>query len=644
VLFARRSLTAPLVVVLAALVLAGVVAPVPARAAGPVTDEVLVVAAARQGAYLFNPDAMDQTAAALNGPVHDYWAEQSFGAIEVHATAWPTYLSTTATCGDIQGVYAEVAAATGFQPGPGRHLLVYGAALGENLPGCSYFDADLGTGRGSGGRAYVRSWGANDLVRALGRNFGLPDSDAQQCIDSVVWGTCATEPRGDGYDPMGNNVNSAVGSLSMPQAARLGVLPADRRVAVSSNANTSGTVTLKPLSGRTGVLAVELADPSSHISYWLELRAATGRDSWVTSAYPSPLQAGVLLRRTGPADAGVTLLDPTPTGHEWYAGIAWEQNRQVAMPVGQDINLGNTFHVAVTAVSPTSATVRFTTRGDSYAGDAFCISSWRPTAPMTGVALIDNGGLAAAALGRDRSLWLRPVDGGAAWFPLGGAALYGPAGTTAGTTSYLFVVGGDGGLYYRAGSGTSWGPWASLGGRLTSTPAAASLGNGHVRVFGRGADGTLWSREFSNGRWSDWIGHGGVMTAMPTATADVASGRIVVVVRGTDGYLWEQSMPPGGAGPFRRYDEGASCSALAMGSTRVPGDAGLGVYLDRNSSPRLFTTMGSRTIGGSVTTTPAVQFVGDGFLVAGRGADGALWIHDRRPGGTGWVSLGGSIL
>jgi hypothetical protein len=643
VLLARRWLTAPLVVVLAALVLSGVLAPVPARAAVPVTNEVLVVAAARQGAYLFNPDAMDQTAAALNGPVHDYWAEQSFGAIEVHATAWPTYLSTTATCGDIQGVYAEVAAATGFQPGPGKHLLVYGAALGENLPNCSYFDADLGSGRGSGGRAYVRSWGTNDLVRALGRNFGLGYADAQQCIDVVVWGTCTKEPRGDGYDPMGNNVNS-IGSLSVPQAARLGVLPADRRVTVASSANTSGTVTLKPLSGRTGVLALELADPSSHTSYWLELRAASGRDSWVTSAYPSPLQAGVLLRRTGPDDSGVTLLDPTPTGSEWYGGIAWEQNRQVAMPIGRELNLGNTFHVAVTAVSATSATVWFTTRGDSFAGDAACEAPWR-TAPMTGVALLSNGGLTAAALGRDRSLWLRPVDGGAgSWLPLGGTALYGPAGTTAGTTSYLFIIGTDGGLYYRAGSGSSWGPWVGLGGRLTSTPAAASLGNGHVRVFGRGADGTLWSREFVNGEWSGWIGHGGVMTAMPTATADLASGRIVVVVRGTDNFLWEQSMPSGGAGPFKRYPAGASCSTLAMGSTRVLGDAGLGVFLDAGSSPRLFTTMGSRTIGGKVTTTPAVQFQGDGFLLAGRGADGGLWIHDRRPGGPGWVSLGGSIL
>jgi hypothetical protein len=44
------------------------------------------------------------------------------------------------------------------------------------------------------------------------------------------------------------------------------------------------------------------------------------------------------------------------------------------------------------------------------------------------------------------------------------------------------------------------------------------------------------------------------------------------------------------------------------------------------------------------TTTPAVQFEGDGSLLAGRGADGGLWINDRRPGGTGWGTLGGSIL
>ena len=77
-------------------ILSGLVAPAAARAAGPVTNEFLVVAAVRQGGE-HPPRGWDDPTTPLHyGVVHDYWAEQSVGAIEVHATAWPTFVTTTA--------------------------------------------------------------------------------------------------------------------------------------------------------------------------------------------------------------------------------------------------------------------------------------------------------------------------------------------------------------------------------------------------------------------------------------------------------------------------------------------------------------------------------------------------------------------
>lgn len=356
----RRSSTAPLVLVLAALaVLSGVLLPAAARGAVPVTNEVLVVAAVRQGGSIGQPDDMTSAAAAVNGPVHDYWAEQSNGTIEVHATAWPAYVTTQADCGDIQGVYAEVAAATGFQAGPGKHLLVYGASLGQNVPNCSYWDADLGSSRTAGGRSYVRSWSPSDIDRALGRNFGLADAAAEQCIGGVHTGQCQPELRGDWYDPMGGN-HGDVGALSGPQAAKLGVLPAGQLDTFSDTAEPVHTVSLSAVGGRTGLRALKLTGPQEDL--WLEYRGATGRDAWLGSqVMPPVLQTGVVVHVSRTWDPGTTLLlDPTPTGalcDVCVGGASWEETRQVALPIGQPVDISG-YTVTVQSVSGGMARVQ----------------------------------------------------------------------------------------------------------------------------------------------------------------------------------------------------------------------------------------------------------------------------------------------
>ncbi len=59
------------------------------------------------------------------------------------------------------------------------------------------------------------------------------------------------------------------------------------------------------------------------------------------------------------------------------------------------------------------------------------------------------------------------------------------------------------------------GGWTSLGGKLTSAPAAARDGSG-LHVYARGSDGTIASRSLVGGAWSAWASHGDGIGAIPT--------------------------------------------------------------------------------------------------------------------------------
>ena len=78
---------------------------------------------------------------------------------------------------------------------------------------------------------------------------------------------------------------------------------------------------------------------------------------------------------------------------------------------------------------------------------------------------------------------------GAVWVPAGGLL---PAGTFA-----VFGRGTDNALGWAYQTATGWSRWASLGGGITSRPAAyaapASAGSSNViAVYARGADGAVW--------------------------------------------------------------------------------------------------------------------------------------------------------
>ncbi|HVF18744.1 MAG TPA: phosphodiester glycosidase family protein [Mycobacteriales bacterium] len=185
---------------------------------------------------------------------------------------------------------------------------------------------------------------------------------------------------------------------------------------------------------------------------------------------------------------------------------------------------------------------------------------------------------------------------------LGGSLTSGPAAAaTEPGRLHVFARGGDGAVWTRRFEGGKWSGWSTLGGPVLGEPSVVATGPGRLDLFARFGDGTLRHRALRQARWSDWADLGGALTS-PPAAATYGGGRLVVFVRSTEDAVWQKSHDGVGWQPFAR-------------------------------------------VGGAATSSPAATSHTDGLVdLYVRGTDGALYHRSLRNGAySPWTALGGAL-
>jgi hypothetical protein len=191
--------------------------------------------------------------------------------------------------------------------------------------------------------------------------------------------------------------------------------------------------------------------------------------------------------------------------------------------------------------------------------------------------------------------------------------------------------------------------WETLGGVLTSKPAAASPSSNRFDVFARGSDGHLWVRMYNGSTWGNWLPFGGLLyPGTGPAVTSSGPGRVDVFVEGTDRQLWHGWLD--GSGWHAWEPLGGTLASGPAAASWGPGRIDVVIEGTDHAVWHKWFTGGSwypgwESLGSQTTADPAITSWGSGRLdIFTRGPDNQLGhIFYTSDTWSGWESLGGNL-
>ncbi|MFE9425761.1 hypothetical protein ACFYNO_22655 [Kitasatospora sp. NPDC006697] len=229
----------------------------------------------------------------------------------------------------------------------------------------------------------------------------------------------------------------------------------------------------------------------------------------------------------------------------------------------------------------------------------------------------------------------------------------------------VFVRGADNALWVDSYLNGTWGSWTSLGGTLSDSPTAASIGQDRIDVFVRGTDGAVFQKTYQQApgtpnanqsccpaywpsvswtsSWTDLLGPAttsspNTIVGAPTAVASL--NRVDLFARGADNALWQKSYVSGVWSNWTSL--GGTLNSAPVAASGGPGQ----IDVFATKSDNTVSTLGWTAAGGwasswssvgtqTVTGTPSAAEVGSRANVYARGTDNTLWQAYRS--GSSWV-------
>lgn len=212
----------------------------------------------------------------------------------------------------------------------------------------------------------------------------------------------------------------------------------------------------------------------------------------------------------------------------------------------------------------------------------------------------------------------------------------------------LFALGTDQALWHTWWDGSKWGAWHSLGGVLTSTPAAVAWGPNRLDVFALGTDHGIWHIAWDGQAWTPW--HGFNLPTSFILSPEVVSwgpDRLDVFAVGEDKQLWHISWGNAWYADCLGGTLASSPTAVARAANRL--DIFATSALDKSLQHIAWT--GStwtawESLGGElVLPADVVSLNANRLDIFATGLDLALW-HIRWDGAawSGWERVGGYFV